>query len=175
MKVLGLDLDGVIYKWHTAVYEYFRLYRNYLGSYNDFWSKDYLSVSEETWEFITNIDYLYSCINPDQDCRDFLENVQERFEIYYVTSRPVYVKLTTEQFLKRFKFPFQENLIFCTDKVNIARKIQADYFIEDMPRHIEGLSKVTKVIVMAQPYNIECQELHPTIHHLMEALQFLED
>ena len=45
-KVLGLDLDGVIYPWHEAVYEYFRLYKNYTGSFNKLWEVDYLSFTK---------------------------------------------------------------------------------------------------------------------------------
>jgi uncharacterized HAD superfamily protein len=174
-KVLALDCDGVLYNWHNAVYEYFILYRNYKGSFNKLWEVDYKLLNDADWEFLTNVDYFYSSQVPTKDCVDFLNDVKFRFDIYYVTGRPIYVKTTTEQFLKRYKFPFRDNLIFADDKVNTARRLKADYFIEDMPRHLEGLSKITNVIMMAQPYNKEYWDTYLTVHSLKSALQYLED
>lgn len=168
-----LDLDGCLYKWHSAIYEYLKLYKNYEGTYETLWGKDYLSFTNEYWEFITNVDFFYSSQLPTEDCVNFLNEIKDRFEIYYVTSRPLYVKLTTEQYLRRYNFPFQENLIFSNDKVNTARLIRADYCIDDLPKHIEGLSKVSKVVMIAQPYNKEYQEIYPTSQTLMGTLKYI--
>lgn len=174
-KVLCLDLDGVCYSWHSAVYEYLKLYKNYTGTKNDLWERDHLKFSAGDWEFLTNIDIFYSSQLPSTDCVTFLNKVESLFsDIYYVTSRPGLVKTTTEQYLRRHKFPFRENLIFESDKVNTARRVKADYFIEDMPRHLSGLSKVTNVIMIAQPYNKEYWDVYPTAHSLMSTLQFME-
>ena len=174
-KVLGLDLDGVLYQWHLAVYEYHRMYRGYEDDLSTFWSVHYKSLSEGDWEFLTNVDFFYSSIVPSPDCVNFLNNVKYRFELYYITSRPLFVKTTTEQYLKRYKFPFRDNLIFTDDKVNTARRVQVDYFIEDLPKNAELLSKVCDVILIAQPYNHEYWESYKTAHSLMSALQYLED
>ena len=173
-KVLVLDLDGVVYRWHSAVYEYFKLYKDYQGTYNRLWSIDHKYIKDSEWEFLTNIDFLYSCECPTPDCLSFLDNVKYRFDIYYVTNRPDYVKLTTEQYLRRYKFPFRYNLIFTQDKVNTARRLQADYFLEDRIDNAEALRKVTNVVLMAQPYNKEHWDTFNTAHSLMGALQFLE-
>jgi uncharacterized HAD superfamily protein len=175
IKVLALDLDGVLYKWHVAVYEYYRLYKNYQGCHDAFWTTFYKTISEEEWTFITNIDFLYACIAPDKDCRDFLDTVKEKFTIYYITSRPLYVKTTTEQFLNRYNFPFCENLVFTDDKVNTARRLQVDYFLEDLPANAKALSAVTRVIMIEQPYNKEHREGYGTSQTLMGTLQYLED
>ena len=172
-KVICCDLDGVLYNWHGAVYEYFRLYKNYCGNYEKLWGTDYLNFTDEDWEFLTNIDFLYSNQNPTHDCVNFLNEIKDKFEIYYVTSRPLYVKLTTEQYLRRHKFPFQENLIFSNDKVNTARLLRADYCIDDLPKHIEGLSKVSKVVMIAQPYNKDYQNSYPTSKTLMGTLKYI--
>jgi 5'(3')-deoxyribonucleotidase len=168
-----MDMDGVCYKWHSAVYEYFKLYKDYCGTYNDLWGKDYLKFTDADWEYLTKIDTFYSSQIPTVDCVNFLDKVKDLFDIYYVTSRPEYVKLTTEQYLKRYKFPFRENLIFTNDKVNTARRLRADFCIDDLPKHIEGLSKVSKVVMIAQPYNKEYQDKYPTSRTLMGTLQYL--
>ena len=172
-KVLGLDLDGVLYRWHEAVYEYFRMYKNYTDSFSHLWEYDYKDLSKEDWEFLINIDFLYSCEVPTPDCISFLNNVKYRFDIYYVTGRPLSVKTTTEQFLKRYKFPFRENLIFASDKQNTIRRLKINYFIDDLPYNLEELSKVTNVIMLARPYNREFRETYNTAYSLMDSLKFL--
>lgn len=172
-KVLMADLDGCLYQWHTAVYEYFKLYRDYTGTYNDLWGRDYLSFSDADWEYLTKIDTFYSSQIPTVDCVNFLNKVKFLFDIYYVTSRPLYVKLTTEQYLKRYKFPFRENLIFTEDKINTARRLRADYCIDDLPKNLEGLCKVSKVVMIQQPYNVEYRDKYPSSKTLMGTLPFL--
>jgi len=174
-KVLGLDLDGVIYPWHEAVYEYFRLYKNYTGSFNKLWEVDYLSFTKTDWEFLTNIDYLYSCMMPTPECTNFLNKVKYRFDIYYITGRPNSVKTTTELFLKRYKFPFRENLIFTEDKANTCRRLQIDYYIEDLPVNMKVLSKIANTIMIARPYNKEYRDTYTTASSLKDSLRFLED
>jgi len=173
-RSIGLDLDGTLVAWHLAVYDYFRTYKGYVGTYNAFWTDEYKTWSEGVWKFITEIDIFYSSQQPTSDCVKFLECIKDKFDIYYITSRPRLVKTTTEQYLRKYKFPFQENLIFTDDKVNMARLLRLDYAIDDLPKHVEGLSKVTKVIMISQPWNKELWGIYPTSQTLMGTLQYME-
>jgi uncharacterized HAD superfamily protein len=172
--VLVLDLDGVLYRWHHAVYDYFLVHRDYKGSFDTLWSKDYLNFSKEDWEYLVNVDIFYSSQFPTDDCMNFLDKVKYRFDIYYLTGRPIYVKTTTEQFLRKYRFPFRDNLIFESDKINTARRLRADYCVDDLPENLEILSKVSKVVMVAQPYNKEYRNIYPTAYNLMGVLPFLE-
>lgn len=172
--VLMLDLDGVLYDWHRAVYDYYREYKGYMESYRCLWGRDYLNFSPEDWKYITEVDTFYSSQFPTQDCIDFLNKVKYIFDIYYVTGRPESVKITTEQYLKRYRFPFRENLIFSADKVNTARRIKASFCVEDLLKNVEVLSKVAKTIMFAQPHNEEYWDVYPTAHTLVGVLPFLE-
>jgi uncharacterized HAD superfamily protein len=174
-RTLGVDLDGVIYNWHISVYEYHINFKNYAGSFNDFWTKEYKNFTPEWWKYIVDIDILYSDRPPVSDCFSFLDKIVNRFEVYYITSRPECVKTTTEQYLKRYKFPFQDNLIFTKDKVNTARLLKLSYAIDDLPEQIEGLSRVTKTFMIAQPYNIDYQDKCTTVKSLTQILGLLED
>lgn len=173
-KILGLDLDGVLYGWHNAVYDYVKLYRGYTESYTKFWSEDYKNLTSEMWEFLTTIDIFYSSQMPTDDCLKFINDAANKFDIFYVTSRPAYVKLTTEQYLRKYNFPFQENLIFTQNKVNEARRYGIDYFVEDMPENAIKLSKVTNVILMAQPWNKDIQDQYLTVTSINQLLEHLE-
>ena len=174
-KSIGVELDGTTYTWHQAVYEYYQVHKNYIGSYTNFWTNEYKNITDAGWEFLINVDIFYSSQMPTEDCMNFLNNIKYRFDIYYLTSRPDYVKVTTEQFLKRYKFPFRDNLIFTNDKVSDARRLKLSYCLDDMPHHVEALAKVTNVIMIAQPWNKGIWDVYPTAHSLMSALQYLED
>lgn len=174
MKSIGLDLDGVLYDWHVAVYDYFCMYKGFSGTQNKFWHEESKKVTDRDWEFICGIDTLYSGVVPSKDCTDFIASIQDRFIIYYITSRPLSVKLTTEQFLRRHHFPFQENLMFTDDKVSVARLLKLDYMIEDKPKNVIDLSKVVFTIMKAQPWNEVIQNEYPTVRNLMQSLKYLE-
>lgn len=173
-KRIGLDLDGVLYDWHLSVYEYFCLYKGFSGSQNKFWYEESKAVPDNVWEFICSIDTLYSNVLPSKDCKDFIASIKDKFTLYYITSRPLSAKLTTEQYLRRHHFPFQENLIFTQDKVSVARLLKLDYMVEDMPRNVIDLSKVVLTIMMARPWNQSIQNEYPTVHSLMESMKYLE-
>ena len=175
MKRIGLDLDGVLYNWHSSLYDYYRLYMNFQGTFNDFWTSGVTSFSTETWTYLLGIDTLYSNRFPTADCINFLEAIKNRFEIYYITSRPKSIKLTTEQYLRRFKFPFNENLIFNDNKVNVARLLGLSYAVDDRASQIESLSKVTTAIIVAKPWNKHIWNDYPTVFSLMDILDYLED
>jgi len=175
MKAIGLDLDGVLYSWHRSIYEYFHRFKGYEGTCTDFWTTEYKKFDEEWWNSIVTIDIFYSDRQPTKDCFNFLDNIKDRFEIYYITGRPNCVKTTTEQYLRRFKFPFRDNLIFSNDKVNVARLLKLSYAVDDLPNQVESLSKVTRTIMVAQPYNKELWDTYTTVHSLTEILNYLED
>jgi uncharacterized HAD superfamily protein len=174
-KSIGLDLDGCLYNWPNAVYEYYQVYRDYSKSLTDFWTHEITKISKAGWDFLTNVDIFYSSQLPTEDCINFLNNIKYRFDIYYVTSRPELVKLTTEQYLRRYKFPFRDNLIFTDNKVNEVRRLGLSYCVDDMPHHVEALAKVTNIIMIAQPWNKYLWDKYPTAHSLMSALQYMED
>ncbi len=170
-----LDLDGTLYEWHSSVYRYMVMYGEYKGSYTDFWTDEYKKKNGDWWAYITGIDTLYSDSWPTKDCIDFLDSIKNRFEIFYVTGRPPSVEVTTAQYLKRFDFPYRDNLIFNPDKANISRLIQASYAIDDLPPAVEELFRVTNIIMRARPWNKELWNTYPTVHSLMDSLQYLKD
>lgn len=172
---IGVDLDGVLYDWPMSVYGWHTNFKSYAGSFNDFWTKEIVKFDPDWWKYICSLDILYSDRPPVSDCLLFLDRIKDRFEIYYITARPECVKTTTEQYLKRYKFPFQENLIFTDDKANVARRLKLNYAIDDLPAHVEALHKVTKVFMIAKPWNVHIQDKYTTVKSLTEILALLED
>jgi uncharacterized HAD superfamily protein len=175
IKSVGVDIDGVLYDWHRSVYDWHTNFKNYTGSFNEFWTEGVSKFDTAWWEYTCSLDILYSDRPPVNDCLFFLNNIKDKFEIYYITSRPECVKTTTEQYLKRYKLPFRDNLILTDDKVNVARRLKLTYAIDDLPAHVEALSKITKVFMMAKPWNIYIQNKYITVKSLTEILNLLED
>lgn len=174
MRTIGLDLDGVLYRWHESLYEYFRLYRNFRGTYNEFWSTYIQQVSEEELCYLAGIDTLYSNMPPTRDCIDFLDVLKDLFEIFYVTSRPDSVRATTELFLEKHKFPFKENLIFTPNKDNFARLHKFSFAVDDVQQHLEKYSKVTTPILFAQPWNRAIRDNFIVVRNLMEIVPIVK-
>jgi uncharacterized HAD superfamily protein len=174
MNNIGLDLDGVLYNWHIAVYDYFVLNKNYTGTLNDFWTTEYKSLSDDDWNYLTTVDIFYSSQFPTEECKVFLSELQKKFEIFYITNRPISVRTTTEQFLKKHCFPFQENLLFTDDKETTARRYMLGICVEDQPHNLTKLQTVADVIMIAQPYNIDYWDKFPTAHSLISALKLIK-
>lgn len=172
MKNLGLDLDGVLYDWHTPVWNYHRLYKGFEGSFDEFWSGD--AQKSLPYDYLMGVDIFYSSAFPTKDVVSFLDYVKDRFNIYYITARPESVRLTTEQYFRRYNFPYVDNLIFSHDKVPVARKLGLDYMIEDSAPNVIKLSDVVFTILVARPWNRHIQNEYPTIRNLMESIKYLE-
>ena len=173
MDAVGLDLDGVLYPWHESVLTHYEMYKGYTGSYTEFWGEFYKTITKDEWEFLTHVDFFYSNKLPSKKLLEFLEKVASSYEIFYISSRPGDVGLTTEQYLKRYNFPFRENLILTDDKSSIARLYKVKYFIDDQPKHLESLSKVTKVAMKLQPYNHDYVNMYTTVSTFEDMLAFL--
>jgi 5'(3')-deoxyribonucleotidase len=173
-EAIGLDLDGVLYPWHEAVYNFYVCFRDYKDTFTQFWSSYYKSFTDSDWNFLINVDVFYSCISPSKSVVEFLSEVSKHYNIYYISSRPESVQLATDQFLKRYKFPFYENLIFSSDKASYARLYQLKYFVDDLPEQVEELSKVTNTIMYARPYNKEYQKKYCTARSYSEVLKLME-
>lgn len=173
MKNIGLDLDGVLYNWHSAVYTYYVMYKNYQGTEREFWTTRYKTISDDEWDCLVNMDILYSSQCPTPECMSFIHEISKYYSVYYITSRPAFVKITTEQYLKRHKFPFLENLVFTHDKSITARQLMLSMCVDDMPKNLEPLSKVTDVVMIAHPYNVDYWDKFPTAHSLTSALKLI--
>ena len=174
MRKIILDLDGVLVDWHEAVYDDFIRRDKFSGSFRDFWTVYFPTLSKEIQAYILEIPIYYSTISPSKHVTNFLNKIKDSFEIYYVTSRPEEVRLTTEQYLRRYDFPFKENLIFTNDKCSVARILKVDFALDDFTSHIEKLSKVTTAILFARPWNEESWNKYPTAKTFFDVLEFME-
>jgi 5'(3')-deoxyribonucleotidase len=150
---IGLDLDGVLYPWADAVATYCRMYKKYEGTDHEFWKHidKYLTPSEQ--DYIVTVQDLYYRFSPSPRLLKLLEALDKKFNIFYITARPPEVQMVTEKYLRDFKFPQKENLIFSKDKDVHARLLNLQYFVEDSVRNAEKLKNICITFLVRTPYN----------------------
>jgi len=166
---VGLDLDGVLYPWDKAIYTYFRCYRGYTGTQFQFSNDLHKLIPWDFKDFLLEVGPLYMTINPDLKVMHLLNDLAKKYELFYVTSRPEVVRLSTEKYLRIHNFPNKENLYFTNDKANLARYLELDYFIEDNIVNAFNISKVCATYVVKQPWN---QDFLADFHVLNTILDF---
>lgn len=165
--VLGLDLDGVLYDWHSAVYTYFQYIKNYQGTYRQFWTEFINDTSKEEQEFIVSIPFLYSAITPSKQVIEFLNFAADNSEIYYITSRPDSVEHITKKYVKEY-FPYPDNLFSVHDKATTCRYLGVTHFLDDHEKHVKAVQPVANSFLKARCWNEYCQDQYNTVYSLKE-------
>ena len=161
--ILGFDIDGVLYPWHEEVWKYYlRGDREYI-SFIDFWKYPGGWVAENEGspivEALVRADLPYISYKPplaDISIIDDIARLKQIDEIWYITSRPRQLQYDTAKWLKDFEFPFADNLIMADEnggKVKVVSDKKCDLYVEDRPKYLELLPKVTSVVKMIRPYN----------------------
>jgi uncharacterized HAD superfamily protein len=165
---IGLDIDGVIYRWHESLYRYFCEIKGFDGTIYDFWLKFVPSKPNEYWDYYASLPFLYWDTTPRDDVLVTLPKLAELGTLYYITSRPDEVRYKTEKFFDYYDLPFKENIIFSRDKQTYARLLKLDYFVDDLQNNVDEVSKVTKTFLFRATHNFPIQDKYPTVGTLNE-------
>jgi hypothetical protein len=160
--IVGFDMDGVIYPWHEAVWNWYRIWRDSEMSYNDFWKHPdgfvYQNEGTQVIKNLVQIPHLYTMHDIKRRTLKALNDFNKLADdIWYITARPSMVRLDTINWMKRNDLPKHENLIFSDlngGKVKTVEEKGCDFYLEDRHIYIEPLSEVTNVFVINRPYNI---------------------
>jgi len=162
--IIGIDLDGVLYNWHQAVYTELSIYWNLDVEFTEFWSGMYKTYKNEMfWDNLVKLKHLYSNQPPDQRNVDLVNLLSGKHTIYYVTNRPKEVYDVTLNWLKRYEFPSVKNLVFTDDKLVACNSLGITKFVEDRTANIDRLlSGDIEVYIIRQPYNQDDLYKFPT-------------
>lgn len=166
--VLGIDLDGVLYDFHDATYVYYQYLMGYEGTYKQFWTEFWPSLTKEKQDYIVSIAILYDTKVPPKEVVDFIDYAKERSEIYYITSRDESLSRITERYLRRYNFPFQENLIMTKDKANACKLYGVTHFLDDFLHQVKEVSSVTNAYLMSKPWNVDGRDKLNVVNSLEE-------
>jgi uncharacterized HAD superfamily protein len=170
-RLLGLDLDGVLYPWQEQMLQHLQLYYNYTGTMRDlFCGKDgFFNSHNVMWRHnMTRLEPIYNTRPPSKEQMQTVHNLSEQFELVYITNRPEDVRMSTERYLRVYDYPDRESLIMCDDKVTEVRMISPDFYVEDRGDIATKLKEFTHVILYAQEWNEEYQNNFSLVHNLGE-------
>lgn len=172
---IGLDLDGVVYDWHSAAYRYCVEERGYKEDSTTFWTKDWWLLSDDEQRYIASLQNLYINTIPSSCVKDAIIELSKLGEIYYVTARAPELEHVTRKFLDFFDPPFKENLFFEKDKTTFARLHKLDYFLDDFTSHIKSLLDVTGAVLMARAHNIGKRDGYIVVNSIKEFCDLVKE
>jgi hypothetical protein len=168
MKI-GLDLDGVLYDWHKALYNEMVLYEGITVDYRTFWLEIVPKYSSMKAHNLTSLEHLYSNMPPTKELVDYVNYLCKKYDVFYLTSRPDCVKFTTRASMERWGFANLDKLYLVNGgKRDVVLREKPDVFVDDRDKVIEELCDIVKVVVVAHPWNEKYQNVFPTIRNIME-------
>lgn len=134
---IGFDLDGVLVDWHNALLSELRCFGSFYNTMQDL----ILGMSSRKFDFFTSLPFLYTRPVPNKRDLEILDKIASKHEIFYITARPESARLSTENYLHRYKFPFSHNLIMVNGitKSNAINDNNIVLFLEDRPEFIEEI------------------------------------
>lgn len=190
MKILGIDIDGVLADFNAG---YRKKFINYTGldlfrgevdppCWN--YEASYGYTPEQTkavWSLIRDDDYFWRGLSPYAETRTFLrtlDNLPEG-EVYFITSRVgIDVKGQTERWLQDHGFTFNipTVLIARGEKGPLAKSLGITHFIDDRPENchsVELHSPETQVRLLRRRYNEHAQTVLRTASNLQDFLNLI--
>ncbi len=164
----GIDVDGVLYPWVSAVYTYCRLYKKCLVTEYEFYRDFDKYITEEDCQYIATLQDLYYKHTPSPKMMVLLNKLSEKFNLFYITARPLEAERVTRKYFRDFKFPQPDNLIFSCEKDTYARLLKLSYFVEDSVKNAEKLSKVCTTFLIRTPYNENYSGSIPMLNSILD-------
>ncbi len=174
MDTLGFDMDGVLYDWHGQVYTHLTIHHGLTTPASEFWPVADDVYEDMFWHNLASIPTIYERALPHAGVLDTVNNLSRKYNIVYITKRPLAVERVTRQWLKTYKFPNYDNVFLTDDKSITVRYHNCKFYVEDRDKHIEELRNLTNVIVMNRDWNKSYSDL-PTIDHITELEELLEE
>jgi uncharacterized HAD superfamily protein len=174
VKTIGFDIDGVLYDFHTAIYDHLKMYHNLSENYVDFWKAERNGrggFSYMFWDSIIKLPILYEQYVIHEQDRQTLDKLAKRFNFIYVTHRPEDVRFVTKYWFKENELPYRDNIYFSKDKSLPIIEHQCLYFVDDMVRNVKDLEGLTNAILMKKAWHTE-EDLELTY---ISSLQELEE
>lgn len=150
---IGFDLDGVCYPWQEIIHAY--CYAHNLTTETNpqiFWTS-WLANNEEVIQGLTSINTFYVNGNPYVGLLPMLHRLKERYNIYYITSRPKSSEEETFKYLFSWGFPDFENLLYTKDKPKAIQGLDIIAYVEDRVELAVAMHPYTKVFLVDKPYN----------------------
>ena len=150
---IGFDLDGVLYDWHNATYEYAVDFLGVKDTMEVFYRGSTEHIYPEMfWSNIIRIPFLYTKYGIKKELSKMLDKLAKNNELFYITHRPSEARLATNRWLEVNNIPYKENIIFTSNKSLEIRRNNIKLFIDDDPRVIKALNNICNTIYVFHPW-----------------------
>lgn len=193
MKI-GIDIDDVIAEFRKGFLRYYKQKENFDAekAYSSYSVKRFFSDAEKVDKEIDNFHYLPELEELDlvEGSKEIVNNLVEKHEVVFITSRPKEHKEPTKRFIKKY-FPEDLKIIHSEEmdktidknkepvtKGDICEKESIDIMIEDNPRYAKDCAeRGIFVFILEKPWNkgysFENHRNVEKIKHWGEALEKL--
>lgn len=157
---LGLDLDGVVYRWQDTAIYLLNTLRGTSVSYDAWDHWDYLkeTISKDDWKWLWSdavIDHgLFRFGSLYKGSREFLRDIKDQYEIVVITSRQENAVRDTMDWLAYQQLPTTEiHILGQQSKSSVEPK--CDVYIDDAIHNCEDLLVNTGglVVMPDRPWN----------------------
>jgi len=157
---LGLDLDGVVYRWQDTAIYLLNTRRGTHVSYEAWDHWDYLkeTISKEDWKWLWTTAVtehgLFRYGSLYRGMRDFLDEIKDKYHIVIITSRRENAVRDTVDWLAYQQLPSTEiHILGSGNKSDV--KAECDVYIDDAIHNCQDLIENTKglVIMPDRPWN----------------------
>jgi uncharacterized HAD superfamily protein len=168
---IGFDIDGVIYDFHKAVYPALRVMSLTARDYIRFWTCEVNGdhdVNRENWAWLSSEAGLF-CNPPIDLVVPYLQKLNERHQLYYVTSRDPELEAFTHEWFREHAIPYAE-IIFAADKRPHMKDLV--WFVEDNPDNAKILNDHTQVILIRKDWNWHLRSMFPMYDHITQIKEF---
>lgn len=151
---IGIDLDGVCYDFHQALFTELTVYNKIDCDYYTFWKNADSYFSPEWWENTCKIAHLYSTQIPSKSLLSCLSDLSYKYEITYITGRPKDVEYTTINYMRKYNFPMYKNIYFSKKKDAVCNSLGIELMVEDQLHYVRQLVEGgINTYVVKQPWN----------------------
>lgn len=180
--LIASDIDGVLIDWMNpfinhvnSAFGYSLTYQDcHTHTLTDLLQVDFDRLVEICNDFEEKVGYAGQLFM--EDGYQGLKDLQEDFDLVFITSRPhSYEEYTTQLIRDHFGstvvFAHGAKMEYGTKgarkkKWQLADELGALYLIEDNPHEFDGWQAATKPICHKQPWNATLLEMHPDIPHV---------
>jgi uncharacterized HAD superfamily protein len=167
--VLGIDIDEVVANQLEQVIKFYSIKTGKLYSFKDFFSYNWWDVWKISKEEAINIDRefknssYFEDISLVEGAKQAIFSLSDRYEVIFITSRPLSVKEKTEEFIKKNFYPKKFKVFFSGDfhkenrtktKAEICKELNVSFLIEDgLDYSVESAKKGIVVFLIDKPWN----------------------
>lgn len=190
--VVGFDIDGVLGNFSEVFLRYANLMYGYSRNtistdwyYGDIMPRERFNL---IWDEICKTPNVYLTEQPLPNCED-LDDLSEllEVEIVFITNRAqtagLFVEIQTHLWLQTY-FPRpacfvsrQSSVYITSDKGEMARSLQLDYYIDDLPENCYKVKQYVpqcRVFLQKRPHNSKCADL-PKVNSVNEFVQLIRE